>query len=173
MRALPLTLALLLLAAPALAEDEARIAPEARAGLTVMGGARSTGGLTLGAGMRYLRPFGERGPWGWYAGAAADAVGVGDSWYWLGLLAGPEAGVWRNADTWRLSAGLSLPMGQIPTCNDWNLCVRHWGLFPAGAARVTYGGDSGRVGLEAGAQYVNTLSWTGAAWQVRIVGSYR
>jgi hypothetical protein len=171
MRAL-LTLAVLLLAAPALAEEESPLSAEARAGWTFMGGERSTGGLTLGGAARYSQPFGS-GPWGWHAGIGADAVGVGGSWHWLGLTAGPELGAWRNADAWRLSAGLSLPMGQLPTCTDWNLCTRFWGFFPAGGLRASVRGKGVHLGLEAGAMYVNTLSWTGAAWQLRFVGAYR
>lgn len=138
-----------------------------------MGGERPTGGPTLGGAARYVRPI-DGGPWGWYAGAAAEAVGVGDSWYWLGLLAGPELGGWRDvSDAWRVYAGLSLPLGQLPTCTDWGLCMRHWGIYPASAARIEYRADSFRVGGEAGAMWVDTLSWSGAAVQLRIVGAYR
>lgn len=172
MKAPLLTLALLLFAVPALAEEKPTLSVEARAGWTIMGGGRSTGGLTLGGAVRYVHPI-DGGPWGWHAGIGADAVGVGDSWYWLGLVAGPELGAWRDADAWRLSAGLSLPMGQLATCTDWGLCVRHWGAFPAGAVRGEYRAESFRLGVEAGAMWVNTLSWSGAATQLRIVGAYR
>ena len=170
MRAL-LTSAIFLLAAPALAEEPV-ISVEARAGWTTMGGERTTGGLTLGGAGRYVRPV-DGGPWGWHAGVGADAVGVGDSWHWLGILAGPEIGGWRAIDAWRVSVGFSLPMGQLPTCNDSNLCIRYWGAFPAGAGRVEYRAESFRLGVEAGAMYVNTLGWAGAATQLRIVGAYR
>lgn len=172
MRAL-LTLAVFLLAAPVLAQEKSTISTEARAGWTAMGDERSTGGLTLGVGARYVRPV-DGGPWGWHAGVTADAVGVGDPWRWLGIVVGPGLGGWRDvSDTWRVSAGLSLPLGQLPTCTDWGLCMRHWGIYPASAARIEYRADSFRVGGEAGAMWVDTLSWSGAAVQLRIVGAYR
>jgi hypothetical protein len=172
MRRAAIFAALLFVSAPASAEERPVLSFEARAGLTVMGGDRSTGGLTLGGGVRYLAPIGG-GPWGLYGGAAADAVGVGDSWHWLGVLIGPELGGWRAAGPWRISAGIGAPIGQIPTCTDWDLCLRHWGVFPTGGGRVAYRAESFQVGLDIRAMYVNTLSWSGAATQIRLVGSYR
>jgi hypothetical protein len=164
--------ALLLVAAPARAEEKPTLSAEARAGLMLLGGARPTGGLALGAGARYLHPFGA-GPWGVYGGLGAAAVGVGDSWHWLGLLAAPEAGAWWASGPWHLSAGLGLPMGQIPTCTDWGLCLRSWGAFPEIAMRGAVRTESLRIGLEVSALWVETLPWSGAGGQVRIVGAYR
>lgn len=172
MRTIGIALVMACASGVASAEEKPVISTEARAGLLVMGGERTTGGLTLGAGARYLHPFGG-GPWGAYAGVGAAAVGVGDSWYWLGLLVAPEAGVWRSAGPWHVSIGLAAPLGQIPTCNDWGLCLRSWGLFPEAAARVAYRADSFRVGVEISALWIETLPWGGAGGQLRIVGAYR
>lgn len=165
-------LALLLVAAPARAEEKPTLSVEARAGMILLGGERPTGGLTLGAGARYLHPFGA-GPWGVYGGLGASAVGVGDSWHWMGLLASPEAGAWWASGPWHLSAGLGLPMGQLPTCTDWGLCLRSWGAFPEVAARVAVRTETVRLGVEVGGIGYRTLPASGIGWQLRIVGAYR
>lgn len=166
----------LLVALPAAAEpsggEKPTLSTEARAGVTVLGGQRTTGGLTLGAGARYLHPFGG-GPWGVYGGLGAAAVGVGDSWHWLGILASPEAGAWWASGPWHVSAGLESPAGQLTTCTDWSLCLRSLGLYPGISARIAVRGESVRIGLELGGTYVNTLPWSGVGWQARIVGAYR
>ncbi|MGK3995068.1 hypothetical protein [Sorangium sp. So ce1024] len=159
-----------LAALPAAAQERPTLSAEARAGLLVMGGARPTGGVTLGAGARYLHPF-DGGPWGLYAGAGALATV--DSWYWMAVLVAPEAGAWWARGPWHVSAGLGLPAGQLPTCTDWGLCIRSWGLYPEASARVAVRGESVRIGLEASAILVRTLPWSGLGGQVRIVGSYR
>ena len=162
----------LLVAGVVQAEEKPTISAEARAGLMVLGGQRPTGGLTLGAGGRYLQPFGA-GPWGVYGGLGAAAVGVGDSWHWLGLLGAPEAGAWWASGAWHLSAGLELPMGQLATCTDWGLCLRSWGVYPEASVRVALRGESVRLGLEISALWVRTRPWSGAGGQLRIVGAYR
>lgn len=152
--------------------EKPTLSTEARAGLVVLGGERTTGGLTLGAGARYLHPFGA-GPWGVYGGLGAAAVGVGDSWHWLGLLASPEAGAWWASGPWHVSVGLEVPAGQLATCADWGLCLRSWGLYPGLSGRVAVRSESVRIGLELGGTYVDTLPWAGVGWQARIVGAYR
>src|ERR1041384_1594555 len=144
-----LLLALLLSPAVARADEKPVLSFEARAGLLVMGADRPTGGGTLGAGARYLHPFGEA--WGGYAGIGASVVAPNDGWHWMGVLAAPEAGAWRAAGPWDLSAGLGLPMGQISTCTDWGLCIRSWGLYPEAVGRVAYRVESFRIGIELGA----------------------
>jgi hypothetical protein len=163
---------LFMMAPPASAEEKPTLSTEARAGLMVLGGQRPTGGITLGAGVRYLHPFGA-GPWGVYGGLGAAAVGVGDSWHWLGLLASPEAGAWWASGAWHLSAGVGLPAGQLPTCTDWNLCLQSWGLFPEGSIRFAVRTEAVRLGVEASALWVETLPWSGVGGQLRIVGAYR
>jgi hypothetical protein len=160
---------------PAAAQERPTLSVEARAGLLVMGGRRPTGGITLGAGVRYLHPFDSvaTGSWGAYGGLGAGAVGVGDSWYWMGLLAAPEAGAWWARGPWHVSAGLALPAGQLPTCTDWGLCMRSWGLFPEASVRVALRGESFRIGLEASGLWVESLPWSGVGAQFRIVGAYR
>ncbi|WP_438029059.1 hypothetical protein [Sorangium sp. So ce233] len=156
----------------AAAEEKPTISTEARAGWTVLGGERVTGGFTVGAGARYLQPL-DGGPWGLYGGLGVAAVGVSDGWYWMGLLASPEAGAWWASGAWHISTGLGLPAGQLPTCTDWGLCIRSWGLYPEVAARIAVRGESVRIGLEASGMLVRTLPWSGLGGQVRIVGAHR
>jgi hypothetical protein len=167
-----LALSTLLLALPASAEEKPVFSTEARAGWTMLGSDRATGGLTLGAGARYLHPL-DGGPWGLYGGLGVAAVGVGDPLDWMGFLASPEAGAWRASGPWHLSAGLGVPMGRLATCTDWSLCILSWGLFPEAAARVALRSENFRVGLEVSALWVRTLPWSGAGGQMRIVGAYR
>jgi hypothetical protein len=159
-----------ILAFPAVAQEKPTLSAEARAGLIVMGGQRATGGFTLGAGMRYLHPF-DGAPWGVYGGLGGLATV--DSWYWMSLLAAPEAGAWWARGPWHVSAGLALPAGQLATCTDWGLCLRSWGLYPEGSVRVALRAESFRVGLEVSGLLVETLPWSGVGGQLRIVGAYR
>ncbi len=158
-------------ATAASAEEKQVISTEARAGMLVMGSERPTGGLTLGAGLRYLGPLTEK--CGIYGGAGAAVVAPNDGWHWMGVLLSTEAGGWCGAGPWHLSAGLGLPVGQLPTCTSWGLCIRSNGLFPEAVARVAYRAESFRLGLEAGGMWVNTLPWSGAAIQARLVAAYR
>jgi hypothetical protein len=168
-----LTLAALMpLSLPAIADEKPTISIEARAGLLLLGAERPTGGLTLGAGARYLHPFGG-GPWGVYAGLGAGVVAPNDGWRWMGVLVSPEAGTWWANGPWHLSAGLDLSAGQLPTCTDWDLCIRSWGLFPGAFGRGAYRAEAFRVGLELGAMWVETLPWSGAGMQGRLVVAYR
>lgn len=164
-----------LLVSRAAAEERPTISTEARAGWTVLGGERTTGGLTLGGGIRYLAPIGPMfdGTWGLYSGIGAAAVGVGDSWHWLGLIAAPEVGSWWASGPWHVSAGLALPAGQIPTCTDWGLCLRSWGIFGEGSVRAAVRSEGVRLGLEVSALWVDSLPWSGVGGQLRIVGAYR
>lgn len=169
-----LAYALALLAAlPAAAQEKPTISAEARAGLLVMGDLRPTGGITLGAALRYLHPLdsGATGSWGVYGGIGVLASV--DSWYWMVVLAAPEAGAWWARGPWHVSAGLALPTGQLPTCTDWGMCMRSWGLFPEGSLRVALRGESFRIGLEASGLWVESLPWSGVGAQLRLVGAYR
>lgn len=171
MRAAVVAAALLLTASEARAEGERRWSAEARSGWAVLGPAeRPTGGLTLGAAGRYTGRLGET--WGWHAGASLEAVGVGDSWHWLGIVGGPEVGTWARIGSARVEATLELPYGQLPTCNDWGLCLRYWGVYPGAALRAAWQpSDAAVLGAELGGLYVDTLGWTGVGWTARAVGA--
>lgn len=172
MRVAVVAAALLALASEASAEEDRRWSAEARSGWAVLGpGERPTGGLTLGAAARYSSRVGES--WGWHAGASMDAVGVGDSWHWLGIVGGPDAGVWARLDPVRVELTLELPYGQLPVCNDWGLCLRYWGIYPGANVRAAWQpSDAAVLGAELGGLYVDTLGWTGVGWTARAVGSW-
>lgn len=165
-RSLAIVAAIILAQEAARAEDKWSI--EARSGWTMLGGARPTGGLTLGLAGRYSS--GDR--WGWHLGLTADAIGVGGDGHWLGVIAGPEAGLWLRGGSFAGVLSATVPYGRLATCNDWGLCLRYWGIYPGGTCRAQYApSESFAIGGDVAVLYVNTLGWEGLAVSIRAVGT--
>ncbi|WP_437591477.1 hypothetical protein [Sorangium sp. So ce1000] len=166
MRASIATLAATLLFARAAPAEERERPWSIEVGAThvALGDQHPTGGWSPTIAARRWWPASER---------ARISAGVGasvfdfSSWHWMAVLVGPEAGGdYRIGGSWRAGGSLAADMGQIPVCNDWHLCVRHWGLFPRAQAGVTYEASPGVwVGIGLGIRYVNTLSWEGISWE--------
>jgi hypothetical protein len=171
-----LTIAALFLPAGAAAQEKDRDwSVEVGASLVALGNERPTGGWSPSLSARRVlwRPDGEMGRWSVHGGARVSAFNF-SSWRWLALVAGPtssvEARVTRN---WSAGLDLSLDLGQIPVCNDGDICLRWWGLFPRAQVGVTYEAAPGvSVTAAVGVRYVNTLAWEGVSWEPAAVGRF-
>lgn len=138
---------------------------DVRAAYVVLGDAVLTGGLMPVVAARHAWALGRADV---FVGAELGAFGLGDGTHLVGVLGGPTVGgslrPWGGA----VATGLEVAagIGRIPVCNNWGLCVRHVGLFPA--ATITgawYAGKLAAVGAFLTVRYVNTLAWEGASWE--------
>lgn len=132
-----ISVAALLLAAPASAQEKRERPWQVDAGATyvMLGDQHPTGGWTPTVTARRWWPTSERARVS--AGVGAAAFGF-SSLHWLGFLAGPEVGGdYRLTESWRAGGAIAADMGRIPVCTNWDLCMRHWGLFPRAQARAT------------------------------------
>jgi hypothetical protein len=145
------------------AEEREPWSADVRIGNVFMGGERPTGGLSVALGGRREWPLGER--FALHAGVAGEIFGFAGGMHWAGLLAVPSAGAtWTTpVDGLRVGASVEVPYGRIPTCNDWGLCIRYWGLVPGVAVRVSYASKAVGALTDVSVRYVDTLGWSGVA----------
>ena len=162
--------ALLLVASPVGAEEKPWEA-DLRPSYVILGSDRPTGGPALwGEGKRRWTLSDTVTATG---GAQFGVVGVGGPGNWLGVLGGPVGSV--SVRPWtpdvRLTLGLALDFGRLPTCKHIaglaegeTLCLGYVGLFPALSGGVDFYSE-GHVaaGASCSLRYINTLGWTGAS----------
>lgn len=150
------------------AKDEWEI--EGHFAYEVLGGHRPTGGIMPTLEARYVGALSEVASW--TVGVDLGVFGLSDASHWIGVLGGPTVGVrgqWRNG----LGLGLAFnaDFGRLPVCNDWDLCLRYIGFFPALVPSVTYATESHiSFGIACPLRYVNTLGWEGIAFEPAVLG---
>lgn len=129
----------------------------------VLGDQRETGGFmpTL-SGLR-SRELSRR--WSVAAGAELGVFGFSDEARWIGVLAGPVGRVSLRPTRWPVVFGLGLhgSVGRIPVCNNWGLCLRFIGVYPAGDLSLRVESKGVHAGGALAVRYVSTLAWTGAS----------
>lgn len=140
----------------------------------LIGGERPTGGALLRADGRYAV---SRGPVELGMGVGFGLFGLGeDDPKNIGLLGGPSLQATFGPEAWPAKIGLSLAFdfGRIPVCNDWGLCLRWQGFFPA-ACVVGRGGPEIGPAFVAGAcsRRVSTDAWSGFSRELFAGGRFR
>lgn len=159
-----LTLVIFLHASPARAKPgEWQV--DAKASYIVLGAlaTRATGGLMPSLTAWYIWPVRAVN-----IGLGADfgVFGLGGGAHWMGVLGGPTVGVRAHPRSVPLSFELSarLDFGRIPVCNNWGLCLRYVGFFPAGEAGVAYSPTTKVAAVAAcGVRFIQTIAWTGVS----------
>jgi hypothetical protein len=154
------------------AEDEKPWSMDASVGNEFVGGDRPTGGLSVVLGARRTWRINER--FSWHTGLTGEAFGFAGGSHWMGLFAGPSAGVGYATPVEGLAVGLSatIPYGRVPACTGWGLCMRFWGIFPGGSLRIAYGGATIGAIADLDVRLVDTLVWTGASVGFRAGGMF-
>lgn len=172
MRAAILCFALSMLASSALAEDHKPWGASLGVGNVWIGGERPTGGLSIVGGARYTWPVAERVTID--AGVSLETFGFASGTYWMGVLGGPSVGASAElSDSWTAGLAADVAYGRSPACNGWGLCMRYWGLYPGGVARVGYTGSTVGIAGSVTVRYVDTLAWRGASIEPVVSGSVR
>ncbi|WP_434042217.1 MULTISPECIES: hypothetical protein [Sorangium] len=156
-----------LLVGPAAAQEATKErAWSAELGVThvVLGDLHPTGGWTPTASARRWWPASERAR---VSAGVSLAMFDFSSLHWLGMLAGPEAGLdYRLSESWSADLALAVDFGRVPICNNWDLCVRFWGFFPRARVGLTYEASPGvSTSLGLGVRYVNSMAWEGLSWE--------
>lgn len=106
-------------------------------------------------------------------GADIGAFGLGGSGRWIGVLGGPASIARFRPLRAPLSFELAarLDFGRIPVCNDWGLCARYLGFFPAVEAAAAYAWPQHlAIAVHCGVRAVKTLAWSGAAVEPALAG---
>jgi hypothetical protein len=169
MRTTCVALAILLIAGNAAAEDRKPAwSASVRAGNVWMGpGERPTGGALVGLEGGRSWPIGDT--WTIDALLGVDGHGFAGGSHWMGLWAGPAVGASRRtpADWLTIGAVARAQYGRATTCTDWGYCLRFWGLYPELDLRAGIGSDALQAVVDASVIYVDTLAWSGPAWQFR------
>lgn len=149
-------------------EAELRVAPH-----VVIGDRYTTGGVFPQAFVR-----GAWSPYPWldlHAGAGFGVLGPERELRDVGFLGGPEVGARARPWAGPVAVGLSVAfdIGRMPVCNEWGLCPRFVGIYPATtlsvgyetAQRLAFGGTLTM-------RHIETLAWTGQSWEPAVVGRF-
>lgn len=133
---------------------------------------RPTGGILVGLEGGHSWPVGER--WTLDALMSVDVHGFAGGTHWMGLWGGPGVGAtWRTPADWlTLGAVARAQYGRATTCTDWGYCLRFWGLYPELDLRAGIGSEAVRAVIAASVVYVDTLAWSGPAWQITAGGRF-
>lgn len=164
-------LALMVLAAPARADDEGKgLEVDARLSIAVLGWDRPTGGPMPAVEVR--KAWALDGVWKVAVGAQVGLFGLGDDPHWVGVMGGPTVAVraapWHNG--LELGLGMSADFGRLPVCNSWGLCLRYVGFFPGVAASIAYNTQAhSSFGVTVAVHDVDTLAWHGA---MTVIGAF-
>jgi hypothetical protein len=165
---------------PSPSHTKTAISVQARTGYRVLGGKNSTGGLTLGAAGHLIAPIAgdSNESLALYAGASIEAIGINgdeDMFYWLGILAGAEAGAYYRNGWYYGGVGVVLPYGQLPFVNDWGWPMRFWGLFP-GLDIKPIGARADDFNIAVSIKPMYTHVWSCqhcVSWAVGVSGGFR
>jgi hypothetical protein len=141
----------------------------------VIGGAVTTGGIMPQFAARHTWPIS-----GWFdihAGAQIGAFGFADEGRWLGILGGIQVGAYTRPTKIPLRFGLTFVAdgGRIPVCNDWGLCIRFNGFYPAGVVEATIYEIPWKVtamSASLSARRVNSLAWSGWSFEPTLGGRF-
>jgi hypothetical protein len=173
----PFIVVVVILLVPTSARAEER-APAAwqldvKASYVVLGAraARATGGIMPSLTGFHLWSLREAVDIG--IGADVGLLGLGGIAHWIGVLGGPTATarVMPFSEPFTFDLTLRLDFGRIPVCNEWGLCLRYVGFFPAAEAGVAYRPTQHlETAATCGVRVIQTLAWSGVSVEPAAAG---